>query len=345
MAQEHASSQASVREFAQRVLQAVRRLGAENHCIVAAVSGGPDSTALLLSLDSLRRVRRLRLVAAHANHALRGNESEADEQFVRDLCKHRKIPLVCSRLAVPREATDRDQGIEVTARNLRQDFFAQAAGDLGAAFVATAHTADDQAETVLHRILRGTGLAGLAGIPIARDLAPGVRLIRPLLEVRRDEVLQYLAALGQDSRQDSSNLDISFTRNRIRHELLPYLATHFNPQVAQALSHLAVLASGAQEVIDAQIHRIVRRVRIQRDRSGVVLRTAALRKLPSFLVCELVRQVLLDQAWPLREIGQVELDLVADLVLTGPAGGALDLPAGIRAERTRDRLILRREER
>jgi tRNA(Ile)-lysidine synthase len=283
----------------------------------------------------------LRLVAAHANHVLRGDESEADEQFVRKLCTRRQIPLVCSRLPVPRESADRVEGIEVSARRLRHAFFAQAARDSGATIVATAHTCDDQAETVLHRILRGTGPAGLAGIPASRELAPGIRLARPFLEIRRAEVLQYLNTLKQDTRQDSSNLDPSFTRNRIRHELLPYLAEHFNPQVAQALSHLAMLASGAQEAIDAQVDRLVRRVRVPGDRSTVVLKTGSLQRLPRFLVSELVRQVWMDQGWPLREIGQFELDQVAELVLAGGAGAGLVLPGGVRVERTRDRLILR----
>src|SRR5437867_686153 len=136
---------AVVQRFTKQVSASIQALGAATHRIVAAVSGGPDSTALLRALDSLKRQKKLHLAAVHVNHALRGEESKADEHFVIALCERHGIPLMHHRLPVPLDAADRDEGIEATARNLRQQFFAEAARQLNAPFVATAHTADDQA--------------------------------------------------------------------------------------------------------------------------------------------------------------------------------------------------------
>jgi tRNA(Ile)-lysidine synthase len=324
--------------FIQRVEQSLDALGACGQHIVVAISGGPDSVALLRALHVLRIKVKLELSAAHANHALRGEESEADERFVRELCERLDVPLVCRRLPVPLPASERSEGIEATARELRQRFFADAALELGACFVATAHTADDQAETVLHRIIRGTGLAGLAGIQPSRQLAPGVKLIRPLLGLRRAGVIEYLAAVGQDFREDRSNRELTFTRNRLRHELIPYLAEHFNPQVAEALTRLAGLAADAQAAIDLQVDRLLRRALIRRNRQAVVLSATVLRRSPRFLVCGLLRRLWAEQSWPLQGMGQAELDRVASLVDAN--GSACDLPGGVRASRQRDRVVL-----
>ena len=342
MSRRKSHSESTATEFVERVSESLNVLGAVGQRVVAAVSGGSDSTALLVAMNSLRRKAKLDLAAVHANHALRGEESEADECFVRDLCERLKVPLVCRRLAVPLQATKRDEGIEVTARNLRQQFFGEAARELGAAFVAAAHTADDQAETVLHRIVRGTGLAGLVGIPASRELVPGVTIIHPLLHLRRTDVLEYLAAAGQDFREDRSNRDLTFTRNRVRHELLPYLAKNFNPQVSEALTRLAGIAAEAQASMARQIDQLARRAVIKQDARRVTLRVAVLRRTPAFQVCELLRQLWTQQGWSLQEIGQAELERIAKLA--NGEGKAWDLPGGVQARRAKDRLLLVRVE-
>ena len=138
------------------------------------------------------------------------------------------------------------------ARRLRYDWLTRVAGEAGAGWVATGHTANDQAETVLHRLLRGAGLRGLRGIAARRPLAAGVGLVRPLLDATRDEVMAYLEAIGQAYRQDSSNLDPALTRNRIRHQLLPRLAAEYNPQIVAVLGRLA---GQAEEVYGAEEER------------------------------------------------------------------------------------------
>jgi tRNA(Ile)-lysidine synthase len=188
---------------------------------LVAVSGGADSVALLRAAMSVRRPGTGRLIVAHCNHGLRGKESDDDERFVRDLSARLGLECEVGRAALDGQTTASVS--EQTARAARYAFLCEAAARQGARYVATAHTADDQAETVLHRVIRGTGLAGLAGIQKHRELLHGVSLVRPLLQVRRSVLLEYLRDLGQDHRQDSSNHSPKFTRNRLRHDLIPRL--------------------------------------------------------------------------------------------------------------------------
>src|SRR5438128_702763 len=207
--------------FVRRVGRWLRRLDIGPGGMVVAVSGGPDSVALLRALVELRREEALTI--AHLNHQLRGLESDADEEFVRQL--HARLqaegagkPLLsCRRIDVAGQARAEGGNLEAVARRVRYQWFGQVAAENGARWVATGHTADDQAETVLHRLLRGAGLKGLRGIAPRRPLAPGIDLIRPLLGMARAELLEYLSERGQSYCEDRSNVDLRFTRNRIRH--------------------------------------------------------------------------------------------------------------------------------
>lgn len=193
--------------------------------IVCAVSGGADSIALLWALYLLKEEWQLELSAAHFNHRLRGAESDADEQFVRDFCSGYGIPLyVGSAQVVPGE-----KGLEAAARDARYGFFATLPGK-----IATAHTADDNAETVLMHLVRGTGLKGLGGITPRRG-----NLIRPLLSVTRQEVLAFLEEYSLPHREDHSNATDQFLRNRLRHHVIPLLKEE-NPKLAENLSATAL---------------------------------------------------------------------------------------------------------
>ena len=203
------------------------------------------------------------------------------EQFVVELCRRLSVTCEVGRVAVDRLAAESGDGIEAAARTARYHFLEQTAGRLGARFVATAHTADDQAETILHRIIRGTGIRGLSGMARARPLGHAT-LIRPLLGVRRAELQTYLDALGQPYRHDQSNADLRFTRNRIRHQTMPQLREQYNAGVAErpvAVRHAGRRGAGvggwagrrvACEVCDD------RRPRRRTDRAGGIGRSAAL---------------------------------------------------------------------
>ncbi len=181
--------------------------------VTAALSGGADSVCLLLVLNGLKERYDLKLDAVHVNHCIRGKEADRDEEFCRKLCERLGVELTVKRIDVPAIAAEKKQSLEEAARNVRYSVFAQHSGT---GLTATAHTASDNAETVLLNLARGTGLKGMCGIPPVRD-----NIIRPLIDVTRQDVENYLRELGQDFVTDSTNLDNDYTRNRIRHNIIP----------------------------------------------------------------------------------------------------------------------------
>jgi tRNA(Ile)-lysidine synthase len=303
---------------------------------VVAVSGGADSVALLRALLSLPRPGRL--IIAHLNHALRGAESDADEAFVRNLhgtllaAEPERLLLRCERIDVAARARAEGENLESTARQIRYEWLTAVAQQVGACWVATGHTADDQAETVLHRLVRGSGLRGLCGIPPRRDLAPGIQVLRPLLRVRRQEVLAFLEMLPQDYRQDSSNADPGFTRNRIRHELLPHLAAGHNPAIVSVLCRLAEQAAEVQQDQEAQAARLLHAAELPRAGAMVVLDATRLAQAARHQVREMFRLVWRREGWPQGRLGFDDWDRLAHLAVAN-AEAALDVAGGVRVRR------------
>ncbi len=209
---------------------------------VVAVSGGGDSVGLLRVLHQLAPTAGLRVSVTHLDHGVRGEAARADATFVAELAASLGLPFDLGHWEPARAGH-----FEADAHRARYDWFARVARSREAGVVAVGHTRDDQAETILHRILRGTGPLGLAGIPARRLLVTDseVHLVRPLLEVSRGEIRDYLRGLGQPCREDASNADLTRTRARIRHDLLPRLAAEYNPKVAEALVRLGKLAAAS----------------------------------------------------------------------------------------------------
>jgi tRNA(Ile)-lysidine synthase len=207
---------------------------------MVAVSGGADSVALLRLLAELRPILRLRLTVAHFHHGIRGRAADGDARFVRQLAGQLAIPFEEGRGSVPRLAARDGVSLEMAAREARYRFLVESARRVQADCVATAHTADDQAETVLLKLARGTGLRGLAGIPPETTMS-GVRIVRPLLRVTRAEIERYLRAGKQRWREDETNRNCRHLRNRIRHKVLPFLAAELNPRIREALQRMAAL--------------------------------------------------------------------------------------------------------
>jgi tRNA(Ile)-lysidine synthase len=280
--------------------------------VVLAVSGGADSVALLRAFCTLCESKTDRHAVAHYNHGLRAAASDEDERFVAKLSESFGLPFVSERAdSEIMQARARD-GLEATARRLRYDFLEQVAQQQECRFVATAHTSDDQVETVLHRIVRGTGLGGLAGIPFTRPLGPNAQVVRPLLELTRSDVLQYLGELQQPYRHDASNDELHFTRNRIRHELLPSLRQSFNEQVDSSVLRLSKLASEAQQVIYELANRLKLRVASKAGKNVVVLDCKDLSDEPRYLIREMMIEIWRDMCWPQQSMGFREWDLLAD---------------------------------
>ncbi len=305
--------------------------------LLLALSGGGDSVALFRAMHALKTSGPGRLVAGHVNHGLRGEESLADEQFVLELCERFGVPCEVVRVNIAPQMPEAADGLETAARTIRYQTLEKLAARHGARYVVTAHTADDQAETILHRILRGTGIHGLAGIPRARPLGESCTLIRPLLGLRRSELLTYLADLGQPYRSDSSNADPRFTRNRLRHQLLPLLAAQFNSGVVEALLRLAALAGEAQEVIDRQVQDLAPQCVLRRGSGPIRIQLRPLAGQPRYLLRELLIATWRDAGWPLQSMGFQQWDALTEMVLPSdagdrPAAGKLILPGNVRAE-------------
>lgn len=212
--------------------------------ILAAISGGPDSVCLAHYLASARRRKKIDVAFLHVNHGLRGNDSKKDARFVENLAADLDVPLTVVRVPTRKQAAARGKGLEDAARELRYDALIKGARRLRFKHVATAHQMDDQAETVLLHLLRGTRLKALGGIPPRRPLAKGIEVIRPLLALTRADVLAYLSVHELKFRVDKSNLSLEFTRNWIRRKVLPLLETK-NPRIRE---HLAGISRQAREL-------------------------------------------------------------------------------------------------
>jgi tRNA(Ile)-lysidine synthase len=292
---------------------------------VVAVSGGADSVALLCALAADSPSGGL--VVAHLNHQLRETASDADAAFVADLLP--QLPHRIESIDI-RAAADGDN-LEATARRVRYDFLSRVAASVGAGWVATGHTLDDQAETVLHRLIRGAGLRGLRGIAAVRELSPGVRLIRPLITVAREDVIAYLQTVGQSWREDETNRDPAFTRNRIRHELLPLLWT-FNPAIAEVLCRMASQADETFREIEDTATKLLQEAERPQVGPVCVLDPVPLAAAVPSVTREVLNLLWAREGWPRNDMTATQWDRAA-AVVRGECP-AWDLPGGIRIVRT-----------
>lgn len=326
-----------VHELAERLLKTIRKreLIRAGDRVAVAVSGGADSMALLLLLQELRSELGIVLSVAHVNHELRGEESDADERFVADFARKHDLELHARRAPLNRPL---DSGIEADARKLRYDFFRRLARDGRVSKIATAHTLDDQAETVLLRILRGTGIRGLSGIHprlVFEDQGHAFgETVRPLLDFRRAELEAYLRDRDQGWREDSSNRDLSFLRNRVRHRLLPILKEDFGSTSAESLADLAEIARAEEEHWQGahpEIH-------VQEHGSSGNAEKGALAVAP-LLALPLAAQRRLIRGWLESNVrdSSVSFRLIEQLrdLASGSAGKKLELPGGHFVRRTK----------
>jgi tRNA(Ile)-lysidine synthase len=293
-----------VHTFPQSVLGYVRKhdLLRPGDRVGVAVSGGADSVALLRVLLELRKELGVVLSVVHINHSLRSAESDADEQFVRDLSSDNDLPFFSARVDVKSFASEKKLSIETAARQLRYEYFEQLLRKREVNKIATGHTLDDQAETVLLKLVRGAGTRGLAGIypEFHLDYRPTPKprtseserdqltIVRPLLGSQRSQIEQYLSEIRRAWRDDSSNAELHYTRNKVRHEIIPALCKHLNPQTRQALGESAEIARAEQEFWDIEVQRQLPRVWSRGEGSGS-LRCDLLHSMPLALQRRLVR--------------------------------------------------------
>ena len=320
-----------------------RGLISPGQAVLVAVSGGCDSVALLEVLRQLAAEpgRAWDLSVAHLNHRLRP-DSDADADFVRDLARRHGLPCVVESVDVAAVAADRAMSTETAARAVRYEFLAQSALRLGATAVATGHHADDNVETILQRIVRGTHLRGLRGIPARRELAqvPGVQLIRPLLAARRDQIEQFCVRRGLAWRTDSTNADTAHRRNFIRHELLPLMRDRMNPRVDDALLRLAGAAGQTEDhLAEAGQSLLDHARRASKDPGRLTLDAARLAEAPTVQRCYALRAALEALGAPMGELSAGQLADLAALPAEPPPA-AITLPGDILARREADELLL-----
>jgi tRNA(Ile)-lysidine synthase len=325
-----------------RIVRDLQHLTRTAGNLVIAVSGGPDSVALARAAVLARGAGSGRLVLAHVNHCLRGAESDADEALVVELAAQLDVELSRTRLDVAAEAECSGTNLEAAARRLRYDWLTQVTRARGIRYVATGHTADDQAETVLHRLLRGAGLQGLRGIAACRPLAADVELVRPMLGVTRSEVLAFLGALGQPFREDSSNRDLRHTRNRIRHELLPLLADRYNPAIRSLLCRLAAQADEAFQ--DEQAIALALLTAAERPRAGrqIVFDAECLVAANDRALRAMLRLVWEREGWPRDDMGFEAWERLAEQARG--RGTATDFPGGVQASHKGRAFLLGKKE-
>lgn len=287
--------------------------------VVVAVSGGADSVALLDILSHLEE-GSLRLVVAHVNHCLRGGASDGDEEFVSGLAARYGFPFESLRADVAALSLSLRISLEDAGRRERYSFFDRIAQSYGAASIALAHHRDDQAETVLIRLLRGAGGAGLSAMG---SLSQG-KLKRPLLSVSRAEIEQYLRDAGLNYRTDASNADTTILRNSIRHELIPMLA-RYNPKISERLAATAEILANDEELLQGLTETAYTRL-AGNDSAAVTLAIDELAREPRGLRLRLYRRALAEQRGDLQRIGLSHLDAIDGLILSARPNSSIKLP-------------------
>ena len=322
------------RSFVQRVAATVARFGMfeRGERVVVGVSGGPDSVALLRALQEMNARLCLDMTVAHLDHHIRASSS-TDRLFVRDLCRREGLPFFARTLKVtlpPKRA-------EEALRRKRYAFFAEACRRTKSRKLALAHTRDDQAETVLMRLVRGTGLYGLSGIlpVLSRE---GYTVVRPLIEVDRCDLLDFLKCRGQSWRTDPTNRDTRYLRNRVRHELLPYLERSFNPSVRDALAGLAQTIGADYVHLERCGRALLSRAAKKKGRS-VRVAVKPLIKADDGLRRTALRLVVRDLCGHLRRLTWRHWQEVEDLLLTRPSGSEVHLPLGLRVRKEAGGLV------
>lgn len=312
-----------------------RMLTGGEHVLIG-VSGGADSTALLVCLHRLSSEFHLNLTVAHLNHKIRGIEADADEDFVRQMSAGMGLSFISEAVDIERLAKEQKQNLEEFARQVRYDFLSRAAKQSGAEMIAVGHNLDDQAETALFRLIRGSGIEGLSAIPpIAGNI------IRPLLECSRASILTYLVRGNISFREDSSNEDFRYTRNRIRHELLPYLENNFNPKIIATLAREAQTARETWSYIQSQAVEAFRELHSKTEH-GISIDIDKLNKLHPALRNQVLRQALRECMGSLRGIASAHIEGLVSLCGKDQSGSRIQLPLGCTAVRQFDELVLLR---
>jgi tRNA(Ile)-lysidine synthase len=322
-----------------QVLRTVREyamLVPGEHVIIAA-SGGADSTALLLCLHALKSTLDCSLTVAHLNHRLRGKEGDEDEAFVRRMSSRLGLPFRSDVIDVKEYAVSAKRNLEQAAREKRYDFLRRTAAKEGAQKIAVGHSQNDQAETALFRFIRGSGIEGLSAIhPVVDD-----QVIRPLLECSRGSILEYLKQRGCRYREDSTNTDLRFSRNRIRRELIPYLEKNFNPRLSRTVAREALLMRETWSFLNSLALKTFERMYCSVN-GGIALKIDEILALHPALQRQVLRCALRHCLGSIKGIALNHIDSLLSLCRSCQSGGRIQMPRNTVALRQFDELLLLR---
>lgn len=309
-----------------------------------AISGGQDSMAMMHAVVTLQPKLndKLELHVAHLNHRLRGEQSDSDERFVIEQAGRLNLPVSTKSIDVRQYAAKSAESIETAARELRYEFLAETADANRCKKIAMAHHADDNVETILHRIIRGTGMRGLAGIEPVRPIAGReVQVVRPMLELTRGQIEQFVNDRKIECRLDKTNLNNDHTRNRIRNELLPLLRSEYNGQVDRAISSLAAIAGDFGEILAQEAAEQLAKMAMQSDRDSLTLDAEAMGRLPRIHQAEILHLAMAQLKVPQRHVGYRQIIVVLDMLANrGGLGKKVQLPGGLWIEMRSNKLTL-----
>lgn len=297
--------------------------------VLCAVSGGADSVSLLYALNDLQNELGISVCAAHYNHMIRDTAGR-DEEFVRSLCRKLDIPLICGGGDVPARARESGMGLEETARQMRYEFLNEAADGAGASLIATAHTADDNMETIIMNLARGSGTLGAAGIPPKRG-----RVIRPLLTVTRAQIEKYLAGLGAEHVEDETNADESYARNKVRRRVSPVLR-ELNPKAAENFSKAALRLRQDAELLDELAGKVAEAAAV--ESGSVTIPVSALLEAPYPLAFRALKRLFagISQA----PLSAAHIAAMMELAEGEDPSAQVDLPGGIMARREYEHMVI-----
>lgn len=308
--------------------------------VIIALSGGPDSVCLMDVLSRLKDEYGIRLYAAHLNHQIRGIEAQKDAMFCMKRCEEEGIMCFIKAYDVPAYSREKGLSIEEGARELRYGMFFELQKKLSADKIAVAHNLDDQAETLIMRMMRGTGLEGLKGMEYSRSDG----IIRPLLDVTRAEIEAYISQRGLSFRIDSTNLEDIYTRNKIRLRLIPYMADNFNVDIKKALSRMGSLLSDDAEYINSCAKTEFDRVCSMEGEGEVRIDTDALTALHNAISSRVVRMAIGAILGDIKGVQQVHIEYVIELARGGKEGSRIDISRGLMAIKENGRIVIKKNQ-
>jgi len=307
--------------------------------VLVGVSGGPDSVTLLHVLSGLKKEYALNIVIAHLDHKFRGDESVLDRKFCEDLAGKYNFEIAWDEIDVPKIAEEKGISPEEAARFERYDFFKRVAKEKLISKIAIGHTRDDQAETVLMRIIRGAGMKGLGGISPVKDIH-GYKIIRPLIEASRKEVEDFIAENDLKFRKDSSNEKTVFTRNKVRLELIPLLEKDFNPNIKEVLANMAENLQIEDEFLAKYGNRKFKSMsKVRQEEISIDMKK--FKKQPEAVRKRILRAALKELKGDLRRFTYQHWKEMEELINNRPVNSVVDLPAGMTITKDRAAISLK----